>query len=137
MDSPGFEVSFSNLHLLLFYSVLKLYLNLLTVNYKINKFTFLQKQFDFGPSLLDEMDAAFRNYSSPPPPPPPPSSSSTCHSMVNEIVGNGSGTQHSNQHEQQNKRNESLSATSKKLATVSVLIFKQKNDSIFIILDLF
>ncbi|XP_073974673.1 activated Cdc42 kinase-like isoform X2 [Rhodnius prolixus] len=77
-----------------------------------------EKQFDFGPSLLDEMDAAFRNYSSPPPPPPPPSSSSTCHSMVNEIVGNGSGTQHSNQHEQQNKRNESLSATSKKLATV-------------------
>ncbi|XP_014250806.1 tyrosine-protein kinase PR2 isoform X2 [Cimex lectularius] len=28
-----------------------------------------EKQFDFGPSLLDEMDAAFRNYSSPPPPP--------------------------------------------------------------------
>ncbi|KAL1116480.1 hypothetical protein AAG570_004952 [Ranatra chinensis] len=33
-----------------------------------------EKQFDFGPSLLDEMDAAFRNYGAPPAPPPPPPS---------------------------------------------------------------
>jgi hypothetical protein len=33
----------------------------------------LQKSFDFGPSLLDEMDAVFRSFGGSPVPPPPPS----------------------------------------------------------------
>ncbi|XP_044003011.1 uncharacterized protein LOC122848779 isoform X1 [Aphidius gifuensis] len=74
--------------------------------------------FDFGPSLLDEMDQMFRSLGSspqPPPPPPPPSSLSGHHSSAEHESSNARNELREIQAKQSNKKKQaSVSPTNVK-----------------------